>query len=168
MRKYTLKRQDPLPTSPAEIPSPVSEMPAQNRRKAMLYILAVLCIGLLVTSGYFYNQTRALRSDKAELQSQLKQCNAELSNNKAALMESKKEVLAYKQLKDYYMPYEKLYNDLYEQVYPNEPDPGMTIDPYHGDLGLYQKYDKNGNVVLSDEQVELVEENREKGINPAN
>ena len=66
------------------------------------------------------------------------------------------------------MPYEKLYNDLYEQVYPNEPDPGMTIDPYHGDLGLYQKYDKNGNVVLSDEQVELVEENRKKGINPAN
>lgn len=168
MRKYTLKRQDPLPTSPAETSSSVSEMPAQNRRKAMLYILAALCVGLLVTSGYFYNQTQALKSDKAELQSQLKQCNAELSDNNAALMESKKEALAYKQLKDYYMPYEKLYNDLYEQVYPNEPDPGMIIDPYHGDLGLYQKYDKNGNVVPSDEQVKLVEENREKGINPAN
>lgn len=167
MQKYTLKRKTSSPASSAETPPPISKTPTRNRGKIIIYILAVLCVGLSVTNVYYYNQTQALKSDKAELRVKLKQCGAELSDSKAALAESQKEASAYKQLKNYYMPYERLYNDLYDQVYPEKSD-SIIIDPYNGDLGLYQKYDENGDVVSSDEVVKLVEENRKKGINPVN
>lgn len=188
-KKYTLKQQS---TKPAD--SQCNSPQQFKSRKGVIVVLSLLCVLLLGGGLYMFH---SMSSQVTTLNKELNQIEEKLTKSEAEIAKVEADLANYKRLKDYYAPFEKMFDVLLARVKPSEIKEVSTLlqecvsdSVYYeqikkweswqkesvldsivkpgSDLGLYAEWNSDGTISATDRVVDKALENREKGINPSN
>ncbi|MBR5291677.1 MAG: hypothetical protein IKU32_02045 [Clostridia bacterium] len=194
-KKYTLKQ-----TKPPVVEKVQEKAAPAKSRKGVIICLSLLCLLLLGGGIYMYQAMNIeIESLEKSLEYNRTRCielNEQLKKTETELTETKSDSANYKRLKDYYAPYEKMFDAVFATVgsseikevsalikecvsdsvyneqmakwesWQKESVVGSLVKP-GTDLGLYYEWNSDGEIVPTDRVWDKVLDNREKGINPS-